>query len=185
MGEKLWKILIAYKKQKYHFADRGPCSQSYDFSSSHVWMWELNYKESWALKNWCFRNVVLRRLLRVPYSKKIKPVNPKGNQSWIFIESTDAEAETLIIWPPDAKNWLLGKDPDAGKIEGRRRGQQRVRSLDTITDSKDVSLSKLQELVIDREAWCAAVHGVAKIRHDWVTEMNWTECRVSENSMKR
>ena len=108
-------------------------------------------------------------------SQGIKSVNPKGNQSWIFIEmNADAEAETLIIWPPDAKNWLLGKDPDAGKIEGRRRrGQQRVWSLDTITDSKDISLSKLWELVMDREAWGAAVHGVTS--QTSLSELNWTE----------
>ena len=101
---------------------KGPSSQSYGFSSSHVWMWKLEYKESWAPKNWCFWIVVLEKTLESPlHSKKIQPVHPEGNQSWIFIERTDAEAETPIFWPPDAKNWLLGKDPDAGKIEGRRR----------------------------------------------------------------
>ena len=86
------------------------------FSSSHVWMWELDYKESWALKNWCFWTVVLEKTLESPLGcKKIKPVNPKGNQSWIFIGRTDAEAETPILWPSDVKNWLIGKDPDAGK----------------------------------------------------------------------
>ena len=92
-------------------------NQSYDFSSNHVWMWELDYKENWALKNWCFLTVVLEKTLQSPLDcKEIKPVNPKGNQSWIFIGRTDAEAETPILWSPDAKNWLTGKFPDAGKV---------------------------------------------------------------------
>ena len=91
-------------------------NQSYGFSSSHVWMWELHYKESWALKNWCFWTVVLEKTLESPlYCKEIQPVLPKGNKSWIFIGKTDAEAETPILWPSDVKNWLIGKDPDAGK----------------------------------------------------------------------
>ena len=90
--------------------------QSYGFSSSNVWMWELNYKESWELKNWCFWSVVLEKTLESPLDcKKIQPVNPKGNQSWIFFGRTDAKAETPVLWPPDAKNWLVGKDPDAGQ----------------------------------------------------------------------
>ena len=103
------------KKQKHYFANKGLLSQSYGFSSSHIWMWELNYKESWALKNWCFWTVVLRRLESSLDCKEIKSVDPKGNQSWIFIGRTDTEAETPILWPSDAKNWLLGKDLDAGK----------------------------------------------------------------------
>jgi len=104
------------KKQRHYSASKGPSSQSYDFSSSHVWMWELDHKESWVLNNWCFWTVVLEKTLESPLDyKDIKPVNPKGNQPWIFIGKTDAEAETPILWPPDAKNWLIGKDPDAGK----------------------------------------------------------------------
>ena len=95
-------------------------SQSYGFSSSHVWIWELDYKKSWAPKNWYFRTVVLEKTLESPLGcKEIKPVNPQGNQSWIFIGRTDAEAETLILWPPDAKNWLIWKDPDAGQDWGQ------------------------------------------------------------------
>ena len=91
-------------------------SQSFGFSISHVWMWELDYKESWAPKNWCFWIVVLEKTLESPLdSKKIRPVHPKGNHSWIFIGRTDAEAETPILWPPDVKNWFIGKDPDARK----------------------------------------------------------------------
>ena len=104
------------KKQRHCFSNKGPSSQSYGFSSSHVWMWELNYKESWVPKNGCLRTVVLEKTLESPLDfKEIQPIHPKGNQSWIFIERTDAEAETPILWPPDAKNWFIGKDPDAGK----------------------------------------------------------------------
>ena len=107
---------LKIKKQRRYFADKGPYSQSYGFSSSHVWMWELDHKEGWAAKNWCFWTVVLEKRLESPLDcKEIKPVHPKGNQSWIFTERTDAEAEAPILWPPDAKNWLIGKDPDAGK----------------------------------------------------------------------
>ena len=103
-------------KKRYYLANKGPSSQNYGFSSSHIRMWELDYKESWVLKNWCFWTVVSEKVLESPLdSKEIQPVNPKGNQSWIFIVRTNAEAETLKFWPPDAKNWLIGKDPDAGK----------------------------------------------------------------------
>ena len=104
------------KKQRHFFADKGSYNQSYGFSSSHAWMWDLDYKESWALKNWCFWTVVLEKTLESLFNyKEIKPVSPKENQSWIFIGRTDAKAETLMLWPPDGKNWLIWKDPDARK----------------------------------------------------------------------
>ena len=107
--------------QKNPFANKGPSSQSYDFSSSHVLMWELDYKESWVPKNWCFWTVVLEKMLESSLDcKEIQPVHPKGNQSWIFIGRTDAEAEAPVLWPPDGKDWLIGKDPDAGR-EWRRK----------------------------------------------------------------
>ena len=107
-------------QQRHYFTNKGPSNQSYGFSSSHVWMWELDHKEGWTSKNWCFQTVVLEKTLESPLDcKEIKPVNPKGNQSWIFAGKTDAEAEAPIFWPPDVKNWLLRKDPDAGRDWGQ------------------------------------------------------------------
>ena len=108
------------KKQRHYFANKGPSSQGYGFSCGHVWMWELDYKEIWVLKKWCFWTVVLEKTLESPLDcKEIEPVHPKGNQFWIFIRRTDAEAEAPILWTPDAKNWLIWKGPDAGKDRGR------------------------------------------------------------------
>ena len=114
------------KKQRHYFANKGPSSQGYGFSSSHVWIWELDCKESWAPKNWCFWTVVLENTLESPLeSKEIQPVHPKGNQSWTFIGRTDAEAEIALLWPPDVKNWLIWKEPDAGKDgEQEERGNR-------------------------------------------------------------
>ena len=152
------------KKQKYHFVDKGPCRQSSDFSSGQIWIWDLECKKDWALKNWCFWTMVLDKTLESSLDiKEVKLINPKGNQSWMFIGRTDAEAETPTLWPPNVKIWLIGKDPMLGKIEGsRRRGRQRMRWLDGIIDSKDMSLSKLWEIVKDREGWRAAAHRVTE-----------------------
>ena len=117
------------KKQRHYFANKGPSSQGYFFSSIHLWMWELDYKEDWVPKNWCFQTVVLEKTLESPLDcKEIKPVNSKGNQPWMFIGRNDAEAETAILWPPDAKSQLIRKDPDAGKDwRQRREGDDRGR----------------------------------------------------------
>ena len=165
------------KKQRHYFANKFQSSKGYGFSNSHVWMRELDYKESSVPKNWCFWTVVLEKTLESLLDcKEIKPAHPKGNQSWIFIGRTDAKPETPTLWHLRQKTDSLEKTLMLGKIEGRRRrGQQRMRWLDGITNMMDMRLSKLRELVMDREAWHAVVHGVAQNRTQLSTELNWTD----------
>ena len=158
------------KSRDIALSTKVPSSQSYGFSSSHVWMWKLDHKESWApidaFELWCWR-----RLLRVPWTaRRQNPVNPKGNQSWIFIGKTDAKAETPKLWPPDVKNWPIRKDLDAGKDWRQEEKGMTEDEMVGWHHQLDMSLSKFRELVMDREAWHAAVHSIAKSRtrmRDW------------------
>ena len=176
---------ILKSRERNYFADKGSSSQSYGFSSSHVWMWELDHKESWAPKNWCFWTVVLEKTLESPLdSKEIKSVNPKGNQSWIFTGKTDAKAE------PDMKNWLIGKRPwcwerlKTGGEGDDRGGEGDDRGWDGWHHQRIASPTRWTWVWASSGSWwwtgkpgVLQSMGSQRIRHDWVTELNWTsEC---------
>ena len=164
----------------HYFANKGLSSQGYQldcFSSSHVWMWELDYKESWVPKNWCFWTVVLEKSLESPLDcKEIKPVHPKGNQSWIFIERTDVEAETPILWPPDVKKWLIWKDPDWERLRAGGEGDK------IGWDGWMASPTQWTRVWVNSGSWWSTRRpGVlqfkgrysSRVGHDWATELNW------------
>ena len=178
LKEKLWQTSAGYR---HHFDDKCMYSQSYGFSTSHVWMWELDHKGGWAPKNWCFLTVLLEKTLEsLLDSKEIKPVNPKG-KPWIFIGRTDAKAEalsnTLVTWLKELPHWKRHWFWERLRA-GEGKGWQRMRWSDGIIDSMDMSLNKLQEMVKDREAWHTVVHGLVKSQtwlwlndrnmHSWV-----------------
>ena len=142
-----------------------------------VMMWELDCTQSWVPKNWCFWNVVFEKTLHSPLDcKELKPFNPKGNQSWIFVGRTDVEAETPIFWPSVAKNWLIGEDLDTEKEGRKRRGRQRMRWLDGTTDSTDMSLTSSESWWWTENPVVLQSMGSQKVGHDWVTELNWITC---------
>ena len=163
-------------KQRHYFANKSPSSQGYGFSSSHVWTWELDSKESWVPKNWCFSTVVLENTLESPLDcKEIQPVHPKGDQSWVFIGRA-VEAETPILWPPDVKSWFIWKDPDAGRL---RAGGERD---DRRWDGWMASQAQWTWVWVDSRSWwwtgrprVLRFMGSQRVRHDWETELNWTE----------
>ena len=162
------------KKQRHYFANKGPSSQGYGFSSGHVWMWELDYKKSWAPKNWCFWIVVLEKTLESPLDcKETQLVHPKGDQSWVFFGRTDVEAETPVLWPPDEKNWLIWKVPDAGKDWGQEKGTTEDEMigwhhwLDRHRFGGTLGVGDGQGGLACCGSWGR------KVRHDWVTELNW------------
>ena len=166
------------KKQRHYFANKGPSSRIYGFSSSHVWMWELDYKESWALKSLCFWTVLLEKTLESPLKcKEIQPIHLKGNQSWMFMEGLMLKLKLQyfghLMWRANSFEKTLMLE----KIEGRRRGWQRMRWLDDITFSMDMSLCKLRKFVMDREAWLSVVHGITKSQ---TRLSDWTELTVQE-----
>ena len=164
------------KKQRHYFVNKGLSNQSKGFSSSHVWMWELDYEESWTPENWCFWTVELEKTLESPLDcKEIQAVHPKGYQSWIFIGKADAEAETPILWPPDAKNWLTGKDPDSGKDW---RQEEKGMTEDEMVGWHHRQLTGVW--VNSGSWWWTGKPGMLqsmgsqRVGHDWVTVLNWT-----------
>ena len=171
-------------KLRHYFATKSTYNQSYGFSSSHVWMWELNYKESWAPKNWCFWTVVLKTLERPLDCKEIQPVNPKGNQSWIFTGRTDTEAETPMHWPPGGKTWLIGKDPDAGK--DWKQEEKGTREDEMVGWHHRLNKREFEQAlgVGDGQGSLACCSPWGHKESDMTEQLNWTKLKDKVNVLK-
>ena len=175
LGRKVMTNRQHIKKPRNYFANKGLFSQNYGFSSSHVWMWELDPKEFWVLKAWFFWTVMLEKTVESPLDCKIKSVYPKGNQSWISIGRTDAKAEAPIFWPLDAKNWLIGKDPDAGKNwRKEEKGSTEGEMFGWHQQLNGHEFDQAPGVGDGQGILHTAVHGVAKIGHEWVTKLTET-----------
>ena len=176
------KLHSIFKKQRHYFDNKGLSSQGYGFTSSHVWMWELDYKESWVPKSWCFWTVVLEKTLESPLDcKEIQAVHPKGDQSWVFIGRTDVEAETPILWPPDVKNWHIFKDPDAGKDwRWEEKGMTEDEMFGWYHSLDGFGLGRLWIWWWTGRPGVLRSMGLQRGRQDWATEVNWTRPLVKE-----
>ena len=173
------------KKQRHYFANKGPSCPGYGFSNSHVWTWELDYKESWVLKNWCFWTVVLEKTLESPLDwKEMQPVHPKGDQSWVFIGRTDVEAEAPILWPPDAKTWLIGKDPDAGKDWGQEEKGTTKDEMVGWHHQLDGHGFRWTPGVVDRQGGLACCSSWGHKESDMTEWLNWPEHQPKSNFHK-
>ena len=172
------------QKQRHYFANKGPSSQGYGFSRGHVWMWELDCEESWALKNWCFWMVVLEKTLESPLDcKEIQPVHSKGDQSWVFIGRTDAKAETPVLWPPNAKSWLIGKDPDAGRDWGQEEKGTTEDKMAGWHHRLNGHEFGWAPRVGDGQGGLACCNSWGhRVRHDWATELNWIDWTLNLKS---
>ena len=182
LEEKLHKHRQPIKKQRHHFTNKGQSSQSYGFSSSHIWMWELNHKEGWAPKNWCLRTVVLEKTLESPLDcKEIQPLHSEGDQSWVFTGRTDAKAETPVLWPPHVKSWLIGKR--LWCCEGLWAGGE---GDDRGWDGWMASPTRWTWVWVNSRSWwwtgrpgVLRFMGSQRVGHDWATELNCTELRLT------
>ena len=191
LGRKVMTNLDSILKSRdSNFANKGPSGQGYSFSSGHVWMWELACEESQAPKNWCFWTVVLEKTIESPLDcKEIQPVHPKGDQYWVFIGRTDAEAETPILWPPDVKSWLTGKDPDARKDWGQEEKGTTEDEMAGWHHRLNGHGFEWTQGVGDGQGGLACCDSWGRrVGHDWATELNWTRscvCSCVESSMDR
>ena len=178
LGRKVMTNLDSILKSRYYFANKGPSGQDFGFSSSHVWIWELDYKESWVQKNWCFWTVLLEKTLENPLDcKEIQPVHPKGDQSWVFIGRTDAEAETPVLWPSHVKSWLIGKNPDAGRDWGQEEKGTTEDEMNWCHHQLGAHEFGWTPGIGDGQGGLACCDSWGcRVGLDWATELNWWVC---------